>query len=42
MSKEELMDLWNRHPELHDRILRLLRGTAPDPEAKQEQHRTSE
>ena len=39
---EEIIDLWNRHPELHDRILRLLRENAPDPEASQEQPHTNE
>ena len=33
---EEISELWDRHPELHDLLLQLLRDYEPDPAANPE------
>lgn len=33
---QEIMALWNQHPELHRQLLQLLREHVPDPSATEE------
>lgn len=38
----DLLTLWDRHPELHPRLLQLLRENVPAPEARPEPLGTNE
>lgn len=38
----DMLTLWDQHPELHPRILQLLKEHAPDPGAKPVQPGTTE
>ena len=37
-KQKEIMELLDRHPEMYDQILQLLRENVSDPEATQEPH----
>ena len=41
-KKKELTALLDRHPEMYDRILQLLKAHIPDSEATQEQHQAND